>query len=144
MPFHSSVHTSHSSDWCLQESVQCLPLYHSPNFVHQRHPIREANMQYLILSEDTLTITFKANIALTYRCQNTTELICVLSFYNAHEIAICCNPPAHNFIRDRKKLVQSSTDKHLSVLCFYKITRISNFFFFFCGQNILTEGVFLT
>jgi len=47
--------------------------------------------------------------------------------YITHETAISYNLVIHNFYRRWKKLDRSLIDKHLSMLCFYKNTRRSNF-----------------
>jgi len=59
----------------------------------------------------------------------------------AHATAICRNPPIHTFTLERKKLHQSSADQHFSIIHFllkYKDEQ------FFCGHNILKEGLFVT
>lgn len=51
-----------------------------------------------------------------------------IKLHNAHETAICPNPPTNKFCRRCKKLYQSLTDQHLTVLSFYENIRTSNFF----------------
>ena len=57
-----------------------------------------------------------------------------------HKTAIFHNPPTPSFTGDRRKLDRSLTDEHLSTSCFYENIRRK----FFCGYNILTEGVSAT
>jgi hypothetical protein len=60
---------------------------------------------------------------------------------SAQETAIYRKPPVHSFAGDSKKLDRSSTDQDLSMFRFYENIRTK---IFFCGHNILTEGVFVT
>jgi hypothetical protein len=46
----------------------------------------------------------------------------------------------HTVLWERKKLDQSSTDEHLTMISFYEYIRTSNFS---CGYNILIEDVFV-
>lgn len=53
--------------------------------------------------------------------------------------AICRHPRTHKLTGNRKKLNQSSVDQHSSMLCFYEITRTSNFWV----KGISIEAVFV-
>jgi hypothetical protein len=58
----------------------------------------------------------------------------------AHERARCRDPPKKQFYRRKKKVsvVNGPTIKHVMFLRKYKEKP------FVCGQNVLTEGVFVT
>jgi len=55
------------------------------------------------------------------------DFISELFEHVTHVSAICHNLPISNFLADRKKLDQSSTDQQLGMLCFYKNMWMSNF-----------------
>ena len=61
-------------------------------------------------------------------------------FHIVRETAIFRDPPIYSFTRDRTKLtlLNGPTRKHVVFLRKYKDKQ------FFCGYNILTEGVFVT
>ena len=48
----------------------------------------------------------------------------------------------YTFLPKTEDRDQSSVDQHLCMLCFYRNIRTGSFFF--CGHNILAEGVFVT